>query len=133
MRNCGISPIIETIEQIEHYLEQHWAQDWSDYTGGSVLGLTAAGYLSRLPCGPQEGQRAHVFPLYRGGPDAVVFSVECDWNEEEEIIRWLRPVDFAREGETLVVVIYREDKGYSDVFRNERLKNYKKGTTEADA
>lgn len=104
----------KSIDEIVNYLDVYFTVPQPDYTGGSMLGLRAAWYLD------------DEMPLYRGSDHAVVFSVECDWQEEEELIARLKPVDFARKGKVMVFVCYKEDgKGYSEAFREERLKEYR--------
>ena len=108
MHNCIAG---HTVDEIIADVNAVFAQDWSDYSSGCMVGLAANGYLTQdLPC-------------YRMSPDAVVFSAECDMAEEEEIIARLKPVDFAREGKVCVFVVYFKDKGYSELFRSLRLKD----------
>jgi hypothetical protein len=80
----------KSVDEIVNYLDMYFTLPQPDYKGSSMLGLRAAWYLDSE------------MPLYRGSDHAVVFSVECDWQEEEELISRLKPVDFARKGKVMV-------------------------------
>jgi len=129
MTNCKLP--VTSIEDLLAWVEAYWAvvpETMKDYKGGSLLGLRAESY-----------QRAFVeqLPLVRYSDHALVFSLDCDWAEEEELIQRLQPVDWFRQDKTLIVVCYnpswegwsegsRSIDRYREVFREERMKRYQR-------
>lgn len=122
MTNCKLP--VESVEQLTQWLDAYWAtvsETMKNYNGGLMLGIRAQWYAPLLA---EEKQ------LVRCSDHALVFSVDCDWHEEEEIMQKLKPVDHYRRGNTLIVVCYNpSDAGrvenYRTCFREERLKSHK--------